>query len=130
MIVLCETNTTYMKKIILITALIGLLIACGSKGNKEKKGPDTDTTKQDTTSNVNTDNANNSGVRDNNYYASNFKNPNIEDIQLKQKKLTDHSEDLEIHISNYVTNANEVGFDELTFSTVNPKMYMGEQKEK
>lgn len=119
-----------MRKMFLITISVGLLIACGSGGKKDKKGTDTDTTKKDTTSVVTTDNTVDSGVRDYNYYANKFRNPNIDGIQLNQKKLTDHSEDLEIHISNYVTNAAEVGFDELTFSTVNPKMYAGEQQEK
>lgn len=119
-----------MKQTFLITAALGLLIACGSGGKKDKTSTDTDTTKKDTSTVTTNNNVNNSGVRDYNYYANKFKNPNIEGIQLQQKKLTDHSEDMEIHISNYVTNAAEVGFDELTFSTVNPKMFAGDQKEK
>jgi hypothetical protein len=117
-----------MKKVILFLSTSIFLISCGSGEKKEKKGGETDTIKKDTT--AVTTNKNKMDARDYAYYAELFKNPKIEGIQLKQKQLTDHSEDLEIHISNYVTNAPEAGFDELTFSTVNPKMYMGEQKEK
>lgn len=109
-------------------AVVGLLMACGSGKKKDGKN-DTDTTTKDSTGVVSANN-NNSGTRDFKFYSDKFKNPNIEGIQLQQKKLTDHSQDLEIHISNYVTNAKEVGFDELTFSTVNPELYSGEQMEK
>jgi hypothetical protein len=115
-----------MQKTILIIATVSLLIACGSGAKKDPGISKTDTT--DTTASVNTNN--NSDTRDFKFYADKFKSPNIEGIQLQQKKLTDHSQDLEIHISNFVTNAKEVGFDELTFSTVNPQLYSGEQLEK
>lgn len=118
-----------MKKIILITVVMNLLVACSSDAKKDKKGSGTETITKDTSGTVTGDNTN-SGTRDFKYYSTKFRNPNIEGIQLQQKKLTDHSPDLEIHISNYVTNAKEVGFDELTFSTVNPQLYSGEQMEK
>lgn len=116
-----------MKKIILVCAGVCLISAC-SPGKKEpNKTSEVDSTKKDTTALTNT---NNTGVKDYNYWAGKFKTPAVPGIELQTKQLTDHSEDKEIHISNYVTNAKEVGFDELTFSTVNPAMYAGEQQEK
>jgi hypothetical protein len=118
-----------MKKIMIMVVTIGLLVACGSGDKKNKNSGDMDSTKKDTTGTA-TNDQNNSGTRDFKFYADKFKTPDIDGIQLQQKKLTDHSQDLEIHISNYVTNAKEAGFDELTFSTVNPQLYSGEQMEK
>ncbi len=116
-----------MKKYLLIFTIVGIAAACGSGKKNENQVPDADSIKKDTTAQNST---NNIGVKDYNYWAGKFKSPNIPGIELQTKQLTDHSEDQEIHISNYVGNAKEVGFDELTFSTVNPSLYTGEQQEK
>lgn len=116
-----------MKKIIWVYVGVCLIYACspGKKGLNQTS--EVDSTKNDT---AQINGNNNSGVKDYNYWAGKFKTPAVPGIELQTKQLTDHSEDKEIHISNYVTNAKEVGFDELTFSTVNPAMYAGEQQEK
>lgn len=116
-----------MKKIIWVYVGVCLIYACspGKKGLNQTS--EVDSTKNDT---AQINGNNNAGVKDYNYWAGKFKSPAIPGVELQTKQLTDHSEDKEIHISNYVTNAKEVGFDELTFSTVNPAMYAGEQQEK